>query len=662
MYAVREHPLNQAELPQSFSPPKISAITVVALTAVAALTVGLLGHFGIIAGLGVVAQVTLFSYAALAVFGVIAVAIYTVKHRSLCSFKNELKEKEGEQLVHELKDLFEKMSHVEHSQDPFKLLYQIAAALPVEKLESILQLQDQNLLEHAKKSLGEAKYYFETTEVMTPSVKAKLSLFVDKSLSVLDTVIATFGIGDLFDPVEDEFLTSMRSQKIFMLISLFTILTSTLLPLLGVTAGSSIVGSVLILFAAVSVLWPKIKPLPSHLPLSENWSLQAKAKKLNALMGRKEPLRKIAEALTNHKHPLLIGPSGIGKTQTVEAFVQALEKGEYPELTGKKVFYFNTANIVTNQGALGSGNKSLQKISAAMGRHRDNCILVLDEIHTAYQAKESTAIGDQLKTYLDQKPEGSFPHVIGLTTEEEYLRDIYTEHSAGDRRFEVINITSTSSEETLTILNAQILQEAPDALLSPGALEYLLEKTREAAQPLTARKLLSKCISRIRTMTSSNASDLSEIQTLLEYECSRGAVLGNADLDKIDELTVQMERVLNRAEVEKKQIEELEKTRSNISRAKALKFDQIVKLEGKSFDNLSGSNKTRLKVFGLIKFFFENSLQEQMVKQAEALQVKVVINKELIDEVLLQEAEAKERKQEALKRAQGQLAQRKNLH
>src|SRR5205085_1295374 len=151
-----------------------------------------------------------------------------------------------------------------------------------------------------------------------------------------------------------------------------------------------------------------IKPKTTHLPANaENWTKQVQNGGFVA-QGRKESLDEIANIIKMNRHAILVGPSRVGKSLTAKAFAQAVERGDYPELKGKVVFRINTTDIVGQKASfLGGGNNILNKISAAMGRHRDDIILVLDEIHMA--CKNNEKIADQLKTFLDEA--GEFPHV-----------------------------------------------------------------------------------------------------------------------------------------------------------------------------------------------------------------------------------------------------------
>ncbi|HEY4832953.1 MAG TPA: AAA family ATPase, partial [Waddliaceae bacterium] len=523
----------------------------------------------------------------------------------------------------------------------------------------------QDALQSAKGMLGQARGYLAIRENILSSIQAKLRAILDTLIAIVDSIFVAFGIADFFELSESKIQGEFKFQKIMMLISFFTLLTATLLPMLGVTTSASIVGGLLLLIAVLSILWPHIRPLPSRIPEGENWSKQIREGKLKTSEGRKKAVNGIAQALSNKQHPLLIGQSGIGKTQTVQAFVQALERGDFPELQGKTVFYFNTANLVGSKEVFGGGNKILKRISEAIGSNRNNCILVFDEIHLAYQAQKNSAIGEQLKIFLDEK-EDNFPHVIGLTTEEEYYRDIYKDNAAGDRRFEKIEITTTDRKATIAILNQFLIQKAPDAIVEKETLRYLIKQTKGSPQPLTARKILSQCIKKTAHLHESPISvKVDKVRSTLNSAYYEGAVLGSASLSsekknsrKIAQLESQLLDLEDKLKKEEEKLRDLSHAKKNLAKIREAKFRTVLKTSSFKKDQLSSDERTQLSEFVLLKFFLENSLETHVRTQASSLKVKAVIDKTLIDEVLAEEKANAQKRAESIARGKKQLESR----
>ena len=159
--------------------------------------------------------------------------------------------------------------------------------------------------------------------------------------------------------------------------------------------------------------------------------------------GRKESLDEIAAIIKRNRHPILIGPSRTGKSATAKAFAKAIERGDYPELKGMSVFYINTATICNfKEGYTQTGaSMVLNHICKQMGRHADKIIIVFDEIHNA--CKETSNLAEILKPYLDEH--GRLPHIIGITTEQEYNTNV-KRNVAFSNRFDKVDIKNTEEE------------------------------------------------------------------------------------------------------------------------------------------------------------------------------------------------------------------------
>ena len=670
------------EIP-SYMPPLI--ITVVAIAAIASLTVGLLAHFQILQGLNAMIQWTMVGSGAFALVATAAIAtiyFHGKKHTiplesdAYQRVKQLFQEKEyasvdTEQLAVDisalshlqlqkiLEEFFEGLAA--RGEDPLTEITAVAKCLPTHALQNMIKTlypSSRQALKTAKKMVGEARYYLEARKLAQPTLHARALTVLDTFISIVDSVLAAFGVADFFKPADgSSFQAEFKFQKIMMLIAFFTLLTSTLLPLLGVTTGASIVGGALLLVAVLSVLWPHIRPLVTHLPHAENWTRQVQMKQLWTSGGRKIAVREIAEALMERRHPLVIGPSGIGKTQTIIAFVEAIERGDFPELKGKRVFYFNTADFVGNHDLFSGRNDILKKINEIIGRHREDVILVFDEIHLAYQSNDKSAIGEQLKTFLDEKPENSFPYVIGLTTIEEYYRDIYKDNSAADRRFVKVEISNTDFLDTQAILNKYMLQKAPEIIVDPAALSYLINQTQNMPQPLTAKRILEQCVTRAKIVQSKKSTKLEGLKTQLEAEYARGAVLGhallaeeNAHLQLVDQLEKQLKQLQREIEQEKQHVEQLNRTKEHLVHAKEQKYETALQVAARKVE--------KTNQFLLLKYFVERALEKEVRKKSAALGAKCVIDKEMIDAVLQEEYQNKKKRDEALERGKTQLKSR----
>jgi ATP-dependent Clp protease ATP-binding subunit ClpA len=102
-------------------------------------------------------------------------------------------------------------------------------------------------------------------------------------------------------------------------------------------------------------------------------------------------------------------------------------------------------------------------------------------------------LADQMKTMLDRARD-HFPHVIGVTTNDDFHK-MCQEHVGFVERFQKIAVEETTEEETLQILKTFLLKQAPEVLVEEGALELLVEKTKDGS-PRSSLRVLAQCIQR----------------------------------------------------------------------------------------------------------------------------------------------------------------------
>lgn len=622
---------------------QILLITGLAGACIVALTISLMTHLQLLVGLNAMTQWTFAGAGALLGVSALGVALGCNPPREPSVALKD---------PNELKQYLEKMCKelAQGAEDPLKIVQKYADVISLDMLQGATQVDDALAL--AAGMLREANFYLEARGSLDPSLQARLARVRDTLVSVLDNILAAFGIADFFKPADSAIHADFKFQKIMMLISLFTLLTATLLPMLGVTTGASIVGGCMLAIAVLSVIWPHIRPPLSRLPSGENWSEQVQSGAIWTSGGRKEVTTKIYHALKAKGHVLLTGPSGIGKTQTAQAFTQELENGEFPELAGKKVFYFNAAELVSNSEMFSRKNEILKRIEEAMGNHRDDYILIIDEVHVIFQEHENNPFGDKFKTFLD-----GMPYVIGLTTVEEYEKYIFTMHPAADRRFNAkIDVESTKLKETEAILNYSLARTSPHALVEPGAFAVLIQQTEGRPQPLSATAILSQCVTKTTHTESTPTYDEAEKKrTELRLEASLGVVLGGESLPqddkrykRIDALEQELAALEETCQQEAAQLRTLTDARKRLAEVRDAKWKLVHEME------ISGATESELNQLMLLKYYLEPALEGQIKDLATTLKVKAVIDRELIQEALQLEQANHEKRKKAIEEARAQ--------
>jgi len=179
---------------------------------------------------------------------------------------------------------------------------------------------------------------------------------------------------------------------------------------------------------------------------------KARKGELDPLIGREEEMKGMINILSRRKknNPLIIGPSGVGKTVLVEGLAQRISEGRIPSsLIGCRVVSLDINRIMAGSRMRGDIEEKVMEIIREVIASK-KIILFIDEIQSVLNAGMmggSSEIASVLKPALLQ---GGF-RCIGATTEEEFTRS-FSNDSAFSRRFQPLKLEESSVEDTIDIL------------------------------------------------------------------------------------------------------------------------------------------------------------------------------------------------------------------
>lgn len=525
----------------------------------------------------------------------------------------------------------------------------LANIIPQEQLEEACFQGKGDALKKAKSLFHQAKYYLENSEVKaSATLRSRFEAFIDVIIAFIESILVVFGVEDIFKPATSKMEHDQKFHKIMMLVSFFTMLTAMLIPFFGVEVVSSVVGGTFLVIGVLSLIYPYFGPIPNDLPCNvKNWTKEYRQGELgdqSFIKGRQATLHEIAATLTNSqngrlkKHPLLIGESRVGKTQTIKAFVEAIERGDYPELKGKKVFYLSTSKLCKKECVF-QGKDPAEKISEAIKHHKEEVVLVFDEIHIAFQGEKNSLVSQKLKDMLDVGRD--FPYVIGITTTKEF-KDNIVQDTAFVNRFNVIEVESTNREVTLEILRRSLLTSSPISLCEKGALEDMFELTKKQPQPYASRLLLDRCISLTsHRQQSAKVKQLEALKSQRDSFASEGidALFDQKDsTESIEQLDREITQLQDAVNQEQRQLRRLFQIRGKMATTKKT----IYKMVAKASD---------LKERELNRFILMSQLMRSMLeyvrRQEKELGVKVIIDNNVIkDAHKLEESFQGEKKEE----------------
>jgi len=186
---------------------------------------------------------------------------------------------------------------------------------------------------------------------------------------------------------------------------------------------------------------------------TQNLNAQALLGKIDPLIGRDHELERVIQTLCRRRknNPLLVGEAGVGKTAIAEGLARRIIEGRVPDILADATIY------ALDMGALLAGTKYRgdfeQRLKSVLKQLLDNpnAILFIDEIHTLIGA--GAASGGTLDASNLLKPALSSGQLkcIGATTYTEY-RGVFEKDHALSRRFQKIDVSEPSVEETVSIL------------------------------------------------------------------------------------------------------------------------------------------------------------------------------------------------------------------
>lgn len=178
----------------------------------------------------------------------------------------------------------------------------------------------------------------------------------------------------------------------------------------------------------------------------------------------------------NKNNPILIGPSGVGKTAIVEELARRIKVGNVPDnLKNKEIYLINTSTLIAGTKYRGEFEERVNNLVKEVIKNQ-NIILFIDEIHTIVKTGASDGSIDAaniLKPYLAR---GDLK-IIGATTTTEY-NEYLKKDAAFARRFASIIVNEPSIKDMEYILNKvkSNYENYYNLKINSKILEYLISE------------------------------------------------------------------------------------------------------------------------------------------------------------------------------------------
>ena len=233
------------------------------------------------------------------------------------------------------------------------------------------------------------------------------------------------------------------------------------------------------------------KPLENF---ASNLNELARQGRIDPLIGRREEIERTIQILCRRRknNPLFVGEAGVGKTAIAEGLAKMIVDGEVPEVLANATIYaLDLGSLVAGTKYRGDFEKRLKSVLAQLRKER-NAVLFIDEIHTIIGAgAASGGVMDASNLIKPMLASGDLK-CIGSTTYQEY-RGIFEKDRALARRFQKIDVSEPSVEETYQILRGlkTRFEEHHDVKYADKALRAAVELS---ARYINDRHLPDKAI------------------------------------------------------------------------------------------------------------------------------------------------------------------------
>ncbi len=365
--------------------------------------------------------------------------------------------------------------------------------------------------------------------------------------------------------------------------------------------------------------------------------------KLDPVIGRDEEIRRILQILARRRknNPVLLGEPGVGKTAIAEGLAQRIVRGDVPEnLASKQVYSLDMGALIAGAKYKGEFEERLKAVVKEVVGSEGEIILFIDEIHTLVGAGKSDGAMDAANILKPALARGEL-RAVGATTLDEYQKH-FEKDKALERRFQVVMVHEPDKVSSVSILrglkeryeNHHKVRIMDEAILSAVELSYRYITDRRL--PDKAIDLIDEAASKLRLEMNSVPQEIDEIERKIkQYEIEREAIKREGKSKKLDMLGEQIanlgearNKLFARWEMEKKAINQIQKTKEEIEHLKA---------EAEQAEQESNFGRVAEIRYGLLQEkeqVIEKGKEELRNRQGDAALIKEEVDAQDIAEVV----------------------------
>ena len=275
-----------------------------------------------------------------------------------------------------------------------------------------------------------------------------------------------------------------------------------------------------------------------------NLNEQARAGKLDPVIGRDEEIRRVLQILSRRtkNNPMLIGEPGTGKTAIAEGLAQRIVRGDIPEnLRTKQIFSLDMGALVAGAKYKGEFEERLKAIVNEVTQSDGEIILFIDEIHTLVGAGKGEGAMDAANILKPALARGEL-RSIGATTLDEYQK-YFEKDKALERRFQKVMIDEPDEMSAIAILrglkeryeNHHKVRIRDEAIIA--AVQLSERYITDRFLPDKAIDLIDEAASKLRIEIDSVPQALDEIiRQIAQKEIEREAIKREGDSVHVKEI------------------------------------------------------------------------------------------------------------------------------
>ena len=374
-----------------------------------------------------------------------------------------------------------------------------------------------------------------------------------------------------------------------------------------------------------------------------NLNEQARAGKLDPVIGRDEEIRRVLQILSRRtkNNPILIGEPGTGKTAIAEGLAHRIVRGDVPEnLKSKQVFSLDMGALVAGAKYKGEFEERLKSVVNEVIKSDGEIILFIDEIHTLVGAGKGEGAMDAANILKPALARGEL-RSIGATTLDEYQK-YFEKDKALERRFQIVMVNEPDVASTISILrglkeryeNHHKVRIKDDAIIA--AVELSNRYITDRFLPDKAIDLMDEAAAKLRLEVDSVPEELDKIErNIKQLEIEREAIKRENDTKKLEQLT---QEIANLKEESKKHRAKWQSEKELIDQIQQAKIEiENLKYDADRAEREGDYGKVAEIRYGKIKLLEENiqKYQNELIDiQSNNAMIKEEVDSEDIADVV----------------------------